>query len=126
MAVSVGAVAFAVPGSAFRKLGDPWPAGVVPYYNAAYDQAWAVNQAVNAWNTSGARVRFVPVSRGSAKLVIEHATVRSMHPGGSNRWLSVSQRGEDLELAPRLGFVLARLGGWGDGARAGPHSGADT
>jgi Astacin (Peptidase family M12A) len=77
MAVSVGAVAFAVPGSAFRKLGHPWPTGVIPFYNAAHDQSWAVNQAVNAWNTSGARVRFVPVSRESAKLVIEHATTRS-------------------------------------------------
>lgn len=77
VAVAVGTAAFALPGSAYRKLGNPWPAGVIPYYNAAEDQAWAVNQAVNAWNTSGARVRFVPVSRQSAKLVIEHATTRA-------------------------------------------------
>lgn len=77
VAVSVSAVAFALPGSAFRTLGDPWPNGVIPYYNAAYDQAWAVNQAVNAWNTSGARVRFVPVRRSIAKLVILHAPTRS-------------------------------------------------
>ncbi len=48
----------------------PWPGGVVPYYNAAPDQAWAVNQAVHAWNTSGAKVRFVAVAPSAAKLVI--------------------------------------------------------
>jgi hypothetical protein len=75
--VSVGAFAFVLPGAAFRTHGEPWPDGFIPYYNAAHDQAWAVNQAVNAWNTSGARVRFVPVTRPSAKLVIEYAPTRS-------------------------------------------------
>jgi Streptomyces extracellular neutral proteinase (M7) family len=47
------------------------PGGVVPYYNAAPDQAWAVAQAVRAWNQSGAHIRFVAVGRASAKMVIE-------------------------------------------------------
>ena len=75
--MSAGAFAFAFPGAAFRTHGEPWPDGFIPYYNAAHDQAWAVKQAVNAWNTSGARVRFVPVTRSSAKLVIEYAPTRS-------------------------------------------------
>lgn len=61
----------------YRVKGTPWPGGLIPYYNAAHDQAWAVSQAVNAWNTSGARVRFVPVSRAAARLVIEESGSRS-------------------------------------------------
>jgi hypothetical protein len=77
LAAALGTAVFAVPGAAFRTEGERWPGGVVPYYNAAHDQVWAVEQAVNAWNTSGARVRFVPVSRGSAKLLIEYAPASS-------------------------------------------------
>jgi len=47
-----------------------WPGGTVYYYNAAPDQAWAVQEAVRAWNTSGARVRFVPAAPGRAELTI--------------------------------------------------------
>jgi hypothetical protein len=64
------ALGAAGPALGYRVEGKPWPSGLVPYYNAAPGQAWAVAQAVNAWNTSGARVRFVPVPRASARLVI--------------------------------------------------------
>ncbi len=49
----------------------------MPYYNDARDQAWAVNQAVLAWNRSGANVRFVSVPRASAKLVIHEDAWRT-------------------------------------------------
>ncbi len=52
--------------------GGAWPGGVIRYYNAAADQRWAVQQAVRAWNTSGARVRFVAVPAREADLRIEH------------------------------------------------------
>jgi hypothetical protein len=57
--------------SAYHFHGQTWPGGVVPYFNEARDQAWAVDEAVKAWNDSGAHVRFVPVPRAQAKLVIE-------------------------------------------------------
>ena len=76
-AALAGAAAVALPGAAFRTHGQPWPDGVIPFYNAAHDQAWAVDRAVSAWNTSGARVRFVRVTRASAKLVIEYAPTRA-------------------------------------------------
>jgi hypothetical protein len=60
--------------SAYHFHAAKWPNGVVPYYNAAVDQSWAVSQAVTAWNTSGAKVRFVEVSRDRAKLVIQEKT----------------------------------------------------
>jgi hypothetical protein len=60
--------------SAYRFDGVPWPGGVVPYYNAAKDQSWAVDQAVSAWNRSGAKVRFVAVAPSDAKVVIRERT----------------------------------------------------
>lgn len=56
--------------SAYYFHGYKWPGGVVRYFNAAPDQAWAVNQAVSAWNNSGAHVRFIAVPRAQAQLVI--------------------------------------------------------
>jgi hypothetical protein len=70
LALVLIAVAAAAPASAYHVKGASWPGGVVPYYNEATDQVWAVGQAVAAWNSSGARVRFVAVPRGQAKLVI--------------------------------------------------------
>jgi hypothetical protein len=52
--------------------GSTWPGGVVRYYNAAPDQRSAVQRAVDAWNSSGAKVRFVAVPAAQAQLRIEH------------------------------------------------------
>jgi hypothetical protein len=72
------APATVVPGAAgYRVDGRAWPGGTVPYHNAAPDQQWAVGRAVRAWNTSGARVRFVAVPPESAKLVIRSTGSRS-------------------------------------------------
>jgi hypothetical protein len=56
----------------YVATGRPWPGGVIRYYNAAPDQSWAVQQAVNAWNSSGAGIRFVAVPASRAELRIEH------------------------------------------------------
>jgi hypothetical protein len=71
--VVLGGAFAALPstGSAYHFHANKWPNGVVPYYNAAPDQAWAVASAVRAWNQSGAHVRFVAVPRAKAGLVIE-------------------------------------------------------
>jgi hypothetical protein len=57
----------------------------VRYFNAAPDQAWAVKQAVSAWNGSGAHIRFVAVPRRSAQLVIHEQSneVNCSHPHAS-------------------------------------------
>ena len=70
LALAVAASA-AKPVVAYNFHGVKWPDGVVPYFNAATDQSWAVATAVRAWNESGAHVRFVAVPRSQAKLVIE-------------------------------------------------------
>lgn len=64
------------PGGAYHFHAVKWPAGVVPYFNAAPDQAWAVSRAVRAWNGSGAHARFVAVPRDRAKMVIEEGADR--------------------------------------------------
>src|SRR5438105_8038773 len=56
----------------YVTAGRPWPGGVIGYYNAAPDQAWALQKAVDAWNESGARVRFVPVPASQAQVTIKH------------------------------------------------------
>jgi hypothetical protein len=56
----------------YVTAGRPWPGGVIGYYNAAPDQAWALQKAVDAWNESGARVRFVPVPASRAQVTITH------------------------------------------------------
>jgi hypothetical protein len=67
-----GSLLTAADSGAYVADGQPWPGGVVRYYNAATDQAWAVKRAVDAWNTSGARVRLVAVPAARADVRIEH------------------------------------------------------
>lgn len=68
--VCLAALALAAPAHAYSIAGRAWPGGVIRYYNAAPDQAWAVQRAAAAWNESGADVRFVPVARSEAQLVV--------------------------------------------------------
>jgi hypothetical protein len=58
------------------QIGGPWPGGVISYHDATGNQGWAVQQAVRAWNESGAQVRFVAASREEAALIVES------RPGG--------------------------------------------
>jgi hypothetical protein len=71
--VGVAAVGLAAaPGAdAYQLGGRPWPRGVIPYYNAVPAQQWAVREAARAWNTSGARVRFVAVPRSRARVIVK-------------------------------------------------------
>jgi hypothetical protein len=70
LAAAVVLLAGAPAGRAFKAPGRAWPGGTIRYYNAAADQAWAVYQAADAWNSSGAHVRFVATTREQAQLVI--------------------------------------------------------
>src|SRR5581483_3533781 len=74
LAASLVLVALALAGTAdgYVGAGQAWPDGVITYYNDARDQAWAVKRAVDAWNASGARVRFVAAGPRSAQVRIEH------------------------------------------------------
>jgi hypothetical protein len=54
-------------------VGSPWPDGLVRYYNDAPEHEWALRQAVDAWNRSGARIRLRRTDRLQADLVV-HST----------------------------------------------------
>jgi hypothetical protein len=73
LAVAVSAsVLLTGTSAAYVAQGCPWPGGVVRYYNAATDQAWAVRRAVEAWNSSGARIRLVAAPASQASVRIQH------------------------------------------------------
>lgn len=71
-------VAAAIPVAAHGYVlgGQRWPTHTILYYDASANHA-AVRAAVQAWNTSGANVRFVPTSRAHARL-----TILPLAPGG--------------------------------------------
>jgi hypothetical protein len=66
--------------AAFRLAGWHWGSGRITYYNAARGSRWAVDQAVKAWNRSGARVKFVAVRRSRARLLIRYHGSRGCLP----------------------------------------------
>jgi len=86
--LAVTVLAVAVAGSAaqaaraFSITGKPWRSGTITYYNRAPDQQWAISRAVNAWNASGANVRFVAVSDPAADVVIQHLPTSDCATGG--------------------------------------------
>src|SRR5688572_19065697 len=63
------------------QVGKPWPGGEIRYFNAAPEYDWAVRQAVEAWNGSGAHVRFVPSSAQFAQLTIRSKDVQKCGHG---------------------------------------------
>ena len=74
LVASLAATSLLLAGAApaYSAEGVPWPGGVVRYYNAAPDQAWALQRAVDAWNSSGARIRLVAAPASEADVRIEH------------------------------------------------------
>lgn len=66
----IGALLAVAPGAgAFVLGGDKWPGRTIPYFDASSDRA-AVKVAVKAWNSSGVRIRFRPVVRSRARVLI--------------------------------------------------------
>ena len=68
-ATLVAAVAVPSAGS-FRLEGGRWQTTTITYYNEVPAYSWAVDTAAYAWNTSGARVRFLKASRRKAKVLV--------------------------------------------------------
>ncbi len=74
LAATLGAmlVALAVTpvADAYRLEGGRWPSATITYYNEVPAYSWAVDTAAYAWNSSGARVRFLKSSRRNANVLI--------------------------------------------------------
>ena len=75
-----GPAASALAHVAFKHAGWRWPNRRIAYYNAARKSRWAVEQAVKAWNESGAKVKFVAVGRSRARLLIRYHRSRACLP----------------------------------------------
>jgi Matrixin len=112
------AVAAVPSADAYRLEGGRWPTRTITYYNEVPAYSWAVDTAAYAWNTSGARVKFVKTTPRNAKVLIG---VRWFKVAGdanvqrvNGRFLSAKvgiQSGQDrytmaLVVAHELGHVL--------------------
>jgi len=70
LAVTLVAAAAAPSADSYRLEGGRWPTATITYYNEVPAYTWAVDTAAYAWNTSGARVRFLKTSRRDAKVLV--------------------------------------------------------
>jgi Matrixin len=64
------AVATVSTAGAFTLEGGRWPTTTITYFNEVPAYSWAVDTAAYAWNTSGARVRFLKTSKANADVLI--------------------------------------------------------
>jgi hypothetical protein len=95
-----------------EPVGGPWPDGEIRYYSAAPEHAWALDQAVRAWNGSGAHVRFTAVSEDDASVVISSQPDQKCGHGRGT--LGYSPRSTVVLFAPGAGqgcdaFSAARV-----------------
>jgi hypothetical protein len=76
LALVLGLLAAPSAAGAYVIGGKRWPGRTITYYNGDKKLKRPVELAVRAWNTSGVRIRFRPVSRARAQVVIR--------PGGAS------------------------------------------
>ena len=69
LGLPAAAAGYSLEGGVERQDGR-----VITYYNAAPEHEWAVDQAVRAWNESGANVEFTSAPRSEAEVVIKATT----------------------------------------------------
>lgn len=93
-------VTIAAPAHAFSLGGAKWPGGRIPYYNESRANAAPVAAAVRQWNRSGARIRFVAVSRRNAHVIIK--TNKRGCVGYGFATLGATARGRGYVVLPRL------------------------
>jgi hypothetical protein len=67
---------------AYHLEGGRWSTRTITYYNEVPAYSWAVDTAAFAWNSSGARVRFLKTSRRNAKVLLG---IRWFTPAGEAR-----------------------------------------
>ena len=74
--------AAAAPAShAYNLGGKKWPTRTITYHSSAPQFGFAIKAAVQAWNTSGVRIRFRPAPKHRAKLLIGYSERSDGAPG---------------------------------------------
>ena len=112
------AVTLVPAADAYQLQGGRWPTTTITYYNEVPAYTWSVDTAAYAWNSSGARVKFLKTSRSAAKVLVGirwykpagHALVYRNKAGISGVRVGV-RSGQDrytmaLVLAHELGHAL--------------------
>jgi hypothetical protein len=69
----VAAIATAIltaDAAAYRPIGPRWDDRVVTYHLASPEHRWSLERAVQAWNASGARIKFAPAPPARARVRI--------------------------------------------------------
>ena len=78
--VALGAaLALVSPAQSWRTTGNHWQTRMIGYYSLAPEYDWSLQWAAYVWNASGANIRFVPVPRAQAQLLV----VRKQFPVGA-------------------------------------------
>jgi hypothetical protein len=73
------ALVLASPAAAWHSTGQRWHTQTIGYYSLAPEYDWSLQWAAYVWNASGANIRFVPVPRAQAQLLV----VRKQFPIGA-------------------------------------------
>jgi hypothetical protein len=73
------ALLLAGPADAWRSSGLRWQTRTIGYFNLAPEYDWSLKWAAYVWNASGANVRFVPVPRARAQVLV----VRKQFPANA-------------------------------------------
>ena len=60
----------ASPAGAWRTHPYRWSSSTIGYYDLSHGYGWSLQQAAVAWDLSGAKVRFVPVPRARAQVIV--------------------------------------------------------
>jgi len=70
LALLLGALVLVPSAGAWHTLGARWPGSTIGYYDLSHGYGWSLQQAALAWDLSGAHVRFVPVPRARAQVIV--------------------------------------------------------
>ena len=95
------ALLFVPSAGAYTFLGGRWPTTTITYFNEVPAYNWSVDTAAYAWNSSGARVRFLKSSRRNAKVLLG---VQWFTPAGDARPIIHNGRISSAKVGIRNGL----------------------
>jgi len=107
LVVTLVAIAIPSPAGAYHLEGGRWPTATITYYNEIPAYAWAVDSAAYAWNTSGARVRFLKSSRRDAKVLVFDEPTAVLTPQETDELMQIMRQLREAGTA--IVFITHKL-----------------